>query len=479
MEQRDLHTLLSKFGNCEATDVRDKVFALMGIAVDGQITEYFLPDYEKTPDQVARDTASFILFHEVLDLSDLSFPAFTLDEFIETVGDVFERFFNWALRESRLDIILRLLGSENEATQEYIQKKALLCYFAERDPRDSPQVPAPYDRGEAQEPRKQQELDEEVNRDDNLFEWALSLDGTVDVNVSDQVGETPLHRAIRGGKMTRLKLLLKRKDILLNEPSRGGISPLTQAVMLGRKGLEAVKILLAHEVDVNHMSGRLTPIAISNRQNSAAMVEVLLTRSDLDLNYGGFRPLLEAVQCAQQGAQQAGQELIIRRILDYCHLDVYKYQDGNAALMQAIQHHPGILVALLRTNKVINDMYVRHSRITLQRAVLDHDFFAVRRVLEAEKDLANEMFAWKGPFCRVTTSRRAAPSNISKALWYSVYTRDEEMIAFLIQRGCNIDQRYPMEHVTIGGLMHGWSIRNYQATAGPWSPLDIRRLGQI
>lgn len=411
MEQPDLHSLLSKFGKCEATDVRDKVFALMGIAVDGQITGCFLPDYEKTPDQVARDTASFILFHEVLDLSDLSCPVFTLDEFIESLGDIFERFFDWALHESRPDIILRLLGSRDRATQAYIQKKALLCYFA----------------------------DGEGERDDSLFEWVLSLDGRVNVNVSDQFGETPLHRAIRGGKMTRLKLLLNRKDILLNKPNRDGVSPLTQAIMLGRKGLEAVKILLAYDVDVNHMSGGLTPIAISIRQSSAAMVEVLLTRSDLDLNYGGFRPLLEAVQCAQRGAQQGGHELIIRRILDYRHLDIFKYQDGNAALMQAIQLRHRNLVALLRSNKVINDMYVRHSRITFQRAVLDHDVLSARRVLEVDRDLANELFVWKGLFCRVATSQRATRSNVSTALWYSVYNRDEEMIVLLIQQGCDIE----------------------------------------
>lgn len=75
----DLHYLLGKFAESKACHVRDKIYALLGMSEDACNPQRFYPCYEKTDDQVFRDTASFLLFGYVLDASHL-FPRFTFPE---------------------------------------------------------------------------------------------------------------------------------------------------------------------------------------------------------------------------------------------------------------------------------------------------------------------------------------------------------------------------------------------------------------
>lgn len=59
-ESRDLYNLLTKFRESEASDPRDKVYALLGISSDAQDTDGLRPDYTKSVQQVIQDTSSFL-----------------------------------------------------------------------------------------------------------------------------------------------------------------------------------------------------------------------------------------------------------------------------------------------------------------------------------------------------------------------------------------------------------------------------------
>jgi hypothetical protein len=64
-QKRDLQTLLVKFGESEATEPRDIIYALLGISSDACNTDLLRADYEKPIQEVIRDTISFLLlFHE-------------------------------------------------------------------------------------------------------------------------------------------------------------------------------------------------------------------------------------------------------------------------------------------------------------------------------------------------------------------------------------------------------------------------------
>jgi hypothetical protein len=59
-ENRDLYNLLLKFSESEASDPRDKVYALLGISSDARDTGRLRPDYTKDLEKVIYDTSSFL-----------------------------------------------------------------------------------------------------------------------------------------------------------------------------------------------------------------------------------------------------------------------------------------------------------------------------------------------------------------------------------------------------------------------------------
>ncbi|KAI5467693.1 heterokaryon incompatibility protein-domain-containing protein [Mariannaea sp. PMI_226] len=77
---RCLHDLLVKFSRSEATEKRDKIYALLGMSEDAHDSARFYPSYQKTEKEVYRDTASFLIFGEVLGHNHFNFPDFTLQE---------------------------------------------------------------------------------------------------------------------------------------------------------------------------------------------------------------------------------------------------------------------------------------------------------------------------------------------------------------------------------------------------------------
>ncbi|KAF1830322.1 HET-domain-containing protein [Decorospora gaudefroyi] len=59
-ESRDLYNLLLKFRESEASDSRDKIYALLGISSDAQDTNSLRPDYTKDLQTVIHDTSAFL-----------------------------------------------------------------------------------------------------------------------------------------------------------------------------------------------------------------------------------------------------------------------------------------------------------------------------------------------------------------------------------------------------------------------------------
>ncbi|OAL03805.1 ankyrin, partial [Phaeosphaeriaceae sp. SRC1lsM3a] len=59
-ESRDLYNLLSKFRESEASDPRDKVYALLGISSDAYDHDNLRPDYTKSLQEVIQNTSTFL-----------------------------------------------------------------------------------------------------------------------------------------------------------------------------------------------------------------------------------------------------------------------------------------------------------------------------------------------------------------------------------------------------------------------------------
>jgi hypothetical protein len=109
-DKRDLHTLLKKFRNSEATDKRDIVYALLGISSDA--CKKLLPDYEKPLFQVICDTTSFLLFHTPLDDSLYKFLDWTLLEFLQSLDSLSSIVLRSASKDGQETIVKRLLAMD-------------------------------------------------------------------------------------------------------------------------------------------------------------------------------------------------------------------------------------------------------------------------------------------------------------------------------------------------------------------------------
>lgn len=76
---RSLRALLSKYATSESTLPRDKIYALLGLSDDACDPDRFYPCYRKSDDDVFRDTASFLVFREILGPNYL-LPKLTITE---------------------------------------------------------------------------------------------------------------------------------------------------------------------------------------------------------------------------------------------------------------------------------------------------------------------------------------------------------------------------------------------------------------
>ncbi|TGO34614.1 hypothetical protein BHYA_0189g00010 [Botrytis hyacinthi] len=87
-----LHTLLIKFRESEATDDRDKIYALLGISSDAHRSSILDPKCDKSSEQVIRETVSFILsekYPQLIDDASLyQFLNWNLTKFLDNVEDL-------------------------------------------------------------------------------------------------------------------------------------------------------------------------------------------------------------------------------------------------------------------------------------------------------------------------------------------------------------------------------------------------------
>ncbi|KAK0741809.1 heterokaryon incompatibility protein-domain-containing protein [Apiosordaria backusii] len=86
--KRTLGMLLQKFRDSEASDFRDKVFALLGMAPDAEAA--ITPDYEKDPRHLVQQTASFLVFGVVVEKEVYEFPPWSLSSLPDRTEEMVE-----------------------------------------------------------------------------------------------------------------------------------------------------------------------------------------------------------------------------------------------------------------------------------------------------------------------------------------------------------------------------------------------------
>ncbi len=107
-DKRNLRTLLQSF-ILEASDPRDKVYALLGIASDASNSN-FRPDYRLELPGVIRDIMPFLVFSDVLDPSVYTFPGWDLLTIVDNLDEHLNQVLRWAFAHNNEKLMRRILA---------------------------------------------------------------------------------------------------------------------------------------------------------------------------------------------------------------------------------------------------------------------------------------------------------------------------------------------------------------------------------
>lgn len=98
-EKQNLETLLPKFGTSEASDHRDSIYALLGIASDARVSNTLCPNYHVSLGHAICHTISFLLFDETYQPSARPFPEnMDFPTFLRILPKLPDYILGWALQ---------------------------------------------------------------------------------------------------------------------------------------------------------------------------------------------------------------------------------------------------------------------------------------------------------------------------------------------------------------------------------------------
>lgn len=223
-EEPDLRTLLRRFRASKATDPRDKIYALLGMSSDVLSDGALRPDYTVSLKQAIQDTIFYLTFRESPGTRLCELPDWEFDGLIRAIHDLPSRILLWALvykKYQTLREILRL--TDIDVNGPHTPQGAPLLYLADK--------PA----------------------SDHAIQIILDYDG-VNVNITDNLGDTPLNIAAREGNYLMVKALLERYEIEVNHIGREMQTPLEEAAK-NRHRAVVEHLLLRGDVDVSNFRG--------------------------------------------------------------------------------------------------------------------------------------------------------------------------------------------------------------------------------
>lgn len=333
----NLYMLLRKFVTCEATDLRDRIYALLGIASDTHESGIFLPDYGMTVQQVIQRTISFLLFQEVLDNSIYKFPDWSMDALIYNIQkpvQLAQEIFLWALNNSNERLAIRLLQQkEFDVNKDGTRGNTPLLILAERGCHDMV-------------------LQSLLARDD------------VDVNIQDNENlDTALVIATQNGHKRAVEALVGHENTNLNSrgSSANAMTPLLLATSKGQVDLVKLFLDKGANIEAKDIYG-CTPLWISASNGHQGIVSLLLEKgADIKSeDHLGYNPIWIS---ASNGHQQ-----IVKMLLEKgAQLGI-----GDYGSMPPVPAHnwQEVVGKLLRQAASLGIREVAHNRSLLFSATL-------------------------------------------------------------------------------------------------------------
>jgi ankyrin repeat protein len=377
---RDLRTILHKFQRSQASDPRDNIYALLGISTDRYQNTVLVPDYDKSLEDVIRDSIAYFLRpYDWVDLI-IDMPQWTVHEFLSNVISLESNVLLWAAEHGD-ESIVKLLLKTNLVDKDQIRQMPLS--WASRN-------------GNETEVKLLLEIENvnEVDKDmrtslswaaDNGHEAVVKLlleTGKVNVDSRDRNGRTPLLWAATNGHEAVVELLLKTGKVDVNLGDLHERTPLSWAAMNGHEAV--VKLLLETgkvNVDSRDMYGR-TPLSLAAENGHEAVVKLLLETGKVNVDSrdrNGRTPLLWAAV--------KGDEAVVKLLLKTGKVNVdSRDMYGRTPLSwAAVRGHEAVVKLPLETGKVNFDSRDWREQTPLSSAAENGHEAVVKLLLKTGK----------------------------------------------------------------------------------------------
>lgn len=348
-QRRDLRTLLMKFEEGEATDPRDKIFALLGMATDVCDSKMMYADYEKDLQEVIQQTTLFLISYAKAKWKPLpGFLSWTLSEFSGNLNSLATAVMEEALLKRRNGVIEHLLNNPGVDANSRAKKGETMLWLA-------------------------------LESLDMGAITAFLQQDNAKVNLRNRQGETPLTWALKNRQDAIAELLLEHKESDLNSKNKEGQTLLSCAAELGNKRIvgllseksvldwdmkdhndrtplsfaaenghpEVSRMILEQQVTSIYIQDSFyrTPVFWAVSKGHVAVARVLLEQNRFTLvqrDNLGKTPLLVAAE--------NGQQMMVELLIDQYHCNAYAvdYANNSALSLAARRGHIEVVKILLK-----------------------------------------------------------------------------------------------------------------------------------
>lgn len=249
--ETSLQTLLAKFKNSGATDPRDNIYALLGIASDVRSNGKLQPDYSVSTQSTFHAAISYLVFGENPASPICALPPWNFYLLTNYLTELPERVLEWAIKDAEQDTVRELLARTRVNVNSSSTGEPFLIYAVSKKHVLNLSIPV----------------------------LQLLLEHRdIDVNITDSRGNTALHIAVASGRQDIVSILLATKDVKLNLYNLDGFTPL--GIAIEKDNTDMARRLIQHDgVNLDCLMGRkktlLLFVVIKKRRH---LLELLLQR---------------------------------------------------------------------------------------------------------------------------------------------------------------------------------------------------------
>jgi ankyrin repeat protein len=175
--------------------------------------------------------------------------------------------------------------------------------------------------------------------------WLMLVLG-LDIRVRDEEGGTLLQRAVHGGEISVLRLLIER-HLAVNGRGANGYTPLHEVAYASPEKSEKITEFLLQcrgNPDALSASGS-TPMLVAARMGAVPVLRTLL-KGGADAEDGGDKPWTPLVVAAAAGHAQA-----VKTLLEYGARADLQFEEGRTALHEAVElNHLDVVKQLIKAD---------------------------------------------------------------------------------------------------------------------------------